>query len=77
MAVYEFKFVVSDVELTPEQHDRIGQAVAQAGALALSGSTPPEALTVRLAPNHWWVGIPPEALTKQLQEIALRKAATR
>ncbi len=59
MAKYEFKFVVTDVELSEEHQEKVSQAVAEAGALALSGVTPVNAITVRYGLRRWWYGIPP------------------
>jgi hypothetical protein len=66
---HEFHFVVTGVDLSPEQFDRIGSAVAQAGALALAEVTPADALTVRIAKNRWWRGIPPFDIAEKLQEF--------
>ena len=74
MARYEFKFVVSDVQLAKEHEERIGQAVAQAAALALAQVTPDDAVTIKFGANQWWRGRPPEALLKQLQEAAAQSA---
>jgi len=70
---YEFKFVVTDVEMSPELHERIGQAVASAGALALADFAPPEAVTVKVGKNLWWRGIPVPDLVRALQEMAAGK----
>jgi hypothetical protein len=61
MAKHEFRFIVSDVDLDPGQHERISRTVAQAAALALAEVTPVNAVSVQLRPNVWWRGIPPEA----------------
>jgi hypothetical protein len=74
VAKFEFKFVVSDVRLTKAQEAKIGQAVAQAGALALAEVTPPNAVTVAIGKNIWWRGIPADALQKQLKEFATKAA---
>ena len=70
MATYEFRFVVSDVMLTKAQEQKIGQAVGQAGAFALTEITPPQAVSVGLGKNLWWRGIPRPDLLKGLQEFA-------
>jgi len=75
MARYEFKFVVTDAELSDEHQQRVGRAVAEAGALAVASATPPNALTVPYAINHWWCGIPPVELNDALQEVAALKAS--
>jgi len=64
---HEFHFVVTGVDLSPEQVDKVGSAVAQAGALALAEVTPADAVTVRIARNRWWRGIPPFELKERLQ----------
>jgi hypothetical protein len=70
----EFTFVVTDVKLTKAQVAQIGQAVAQAGALALAEVTPPNAVSVQIGPNKWWRGIPAPELYKQLQAFGERSA---
>jgi hypothetical protein len=74
MARYEFRFVVTDTELSEEHQRKVGQAVAEAGALALAGMVPPDAVTVRWGPNRWWRGIPPVAIYQALEEVAAQKA---
>jgi hypothetical protein len=59
MAKFEFTFVVEVDALTPEDQERVGRAVTQAGALALAEVTPVNALTVSAGKNKWWRGIPP------------------
>jgi hypothetical protein len=71
---HEFSFVVTDVRLTKAQVSQIGQAVAQAGALALAEVTPPNAVSVQIGPNRWWRGIPAPDLFKQLQQFATKSA---
>jgi len=70
----EFTFVVTDVKLTKAQVAQIGQAVAQAGALALAEVTPPDAISVQIGPNKWWRGKPAPDLYKQLQQFANKSA---
>lgn len=77
VAKYEFKFVITDVELSKEVQARVGQAVAQAGALALAEITPPEAITVGIGRNIWWRGIPVPDLVQAIQEAAVQKAKGR
>jgi hypothetical protein len=74
LAKQEFSFVVTDVKLTKAQVAQIGQAVAQAGALALAEVTPPNAVSVQIGPNRWWRGIPAPDLYKQLQQFATKSA---
>ena len=59
MATHVFKFVVSDVDLTPEQQERISRAVSQAGILAVGDLTPDESVTFQLGHHGLWNGIPP------------------
>jgi len=59
MARYEFRFTLSDVELSDEHQERVGRAIAEAGVLAVADLTPPEAITARYARNRYWCGIPP------------------
>jgi hypothetical protein len=73
VATHQFKFAVSDVELKPEQIERIGQAVAQAGALALADITPENAISVQVKPGIWWRGIPAPDLYKQLEAFAAKQ----
>jgi hypothetical protein len=77
MARYEFKFVVSDVEISTEHQKKVSQAVAQAGALALAEAMPPHAVSVEYLLNHWWCGIPAVEVLEQLQEDAAQKAGER
>jgi hypothetical protein len=67
---HEFKFVLTDVELTAEQEERVSRAVAQAGALALGELLPKESLTVPVRHNVWWHGIPRPDLMTELQRVA-------
>lgn len=73
MPTHQFKFAVSDVDLTPEQVDQIGQAVAQAGALALADLTPQHAISVQVKPGIWWRGIPAPDIYKQLESFATKQ----
>ena len=70
MARYEFKFVVTDTELSEEHQQNVTQAVAEAGALALASATPADAITVRLGDNILWRGRPPIDITRALEEFA-------
>ncbi len=74
MGRYEFKFVVTDTELSEEHQRKVGQAVAEAGALALGELVPADAVTVRWGPNQWWRGIPPVTIYQALEEVAAQKA---
>ncbi len=74
MARYEFQFVVTDTELSQEHQQKVGRAVAEAGALAVASATPPGAVTVRYAVNRFWCGIPPVEILEALENIAIEKA---
>jgi len=74
LARHEFSFVVTDVTLTKTQVAQIGQAVAQAGALALAEVTPANAISVQIGPNRWWRGKPAPDLFKELQQFATKSA---
>jgi hypothetical protein len=73
VATHQFKFAVSDVDLSPEQIEHIGQAVAQAGALALADITPEHAVSVQVRPGIWWRGIPAPDIYKQLEQFAAKQ----
>ncbi|HEY1917022.1 MAG TPA: hypothetical protein VGH27_15740 [Streptosporangiaceae bacterium] len=70
MARYEFTFVVTDVELSDEHRQKVSQAVAEAGALALASATPPDAVTVRVSEYVLWRGIPPVTILRDLASYA-------
>jgi hypothetical protein len=74
MARYEFRFIVTDTELSEEHQQKVGQAVAEAGALALAGATPADAVTVNYGINRWWRGYPPAEIYQALQEIGAQRA---
>ena len=74
MARYEFRFVVTDTELSEEHQQKVSRAVAEAGALALASATPFGAVTVPYGPNRLWRGIPPPEIYEALEEIAIQKA---
>jgi hypothetical protein len=73
MARYEFKFIVTDAELSEEHRRKVSQAVAEAGALALASATPPDAVTVRVSDYILWRGIPPVTIIRDLQLYATEK----
>jgi hypothetical protein len=81
MARYEFRFIVTDTELSDEHQRQVSQAIAEAGTLAVAAQTPREAVTV-VGASHlldgpgvpWiWRGIPPVTLTEGLQTFAAGK----
>ncbi|WP_432143422.1 hypothetical protein [Streptomyces sp. bgisy084] len=70
----EFKFVVTGVDLTEEQQEHVSRAIAQAGALALGGLVPRDAVGVRLHPRIRWYGRPIDGVIEELQEFAFSEA---
>ena len=73
MATHQFKFAVSDVDLKPEQIEKISAAIAQAGALALADLTPEHAVSIQVKPGIWWRGIPAPEIYKQLEAFAAKQ----
>jgi hypothetical protein len=74
MARYEFRFVVTDTELSEEHQQKVGRAVAEAGALAVASAVPPGSVTVPVGLHRWWIGLPPPEIYQALEEAAVRKA---
>jgi len=74
MARYEFRFVVTDTELSEEHQQKVARAVAEAGALAVASATPFGAVTVPYGVNRLWRGMPPPEIYEALEEVAVRKA---
>jgi hypothetical protein len=74
MARYEFRFIVTDTELSEEHQQNVGQAIAEAGALAVAALTPRDAVTVQFRPNIWWRGFPPVEIYQALENAAAEKA---
>jgi hypothetical protein len=83
MARYEFRFIVTDAELSEEHQRNVSQAIAEAGTLAVAAGTPRDAVTV-VGASHlidgpgvpWiWRGIPPLTITKGLQEYAVEQVS--
>ncbi|MEU8524917.1 MULTISPECIES: hypothetical protein [Streptomyces] len=70
---HEFKLVLTDVELTEEQQERVSRAVAQAGVMALGDLLPKESLTVPVRRGVWWYGIPRPDLMTELQGLATER----
>jgi hypothetical protein len=67
MPKYEFTFVVTDVELSEEQRDKVDRAVVLAGTAALGSALPTDAVSAPLISDefirrHWCGGIPPADL---------------
>ncbi len=73
MAKYEFRFIVTDVDLSQEVQENVSRAVAQAGALALAEHTPADAVTIPLSDRVLWRGIPPEVEFAGLQGAVAQK----
>jgi hypothetical protein len=79
MARYEFRFIVTDAELSQEQQRAVSQAVAEAGTLAVAAHTPRDAVTVvgesPLLGIPWmWRGIPPVGVAEILQAHGAEQA---
>ncbi|NUP41236.1 MAG: hypothetical protein HOY76_30490 [Streptomyces sp.] len=73
----EFKFVVTGVELTEDQQQLVGRAIAQAGALALGELAPRHSLPVAVNPKVWWYGDPAKEVLAPVQEYAAGQVGTR
>jgi hypothetical protein len=73
MTVQEFRFVVSDINLTPAQIKQVGQAVVQAGALALADLTPEDAVTLEVRPGVFWRGLPPAPTLEAIKAHAVQQ----
>jgi hypothetical protein len=71
---YEFKFVVSDIDLSEEQERRVEQAVAQAGTLAIAESTSEQPMCVVLPFHKVWCGLPPFETIRDLEAFAASRA---
>ncbi|MGW4898110.1 hypothetical protein ACWEQL_38560 [Kitasatospora sp. NPDC004240] len=67
---HEFKFVLTGVELTEDQQERISRTVAQAGTLALGDLLPEKAIGVQVERKIWWCGIPVDDLLTALRRHA-------
>jgi hypothetical protein len=72
MAKHEFRFVVTDVELSEGDRERVNQAISQAAAFALADQTPPNAISYHFR-NILWRGLPPIELQQQLEEVVEAK----
>jgi hypothetical protein len=72
---YEFKIVVSDVDLSETHQKKIGQAIAQAGAMAIAESTSGEpVVSVPLGLNKLWLGRPAPKILHELEAFAHSEA---
>ncbi|HWG74159.1 MAG TPA: hypothetical protein VG184_08915 [Acidimicrobiales bacterium] len=74
MAKHEFRFVVTDVELSEDDRDRVNQAIGQAVAFALADQTPPNAVSYQYR-NILWRGIPPVELQHELEQVVEAKTS--
>jgi hypothetical protein len=74
MGRYEFKVVVSGVELSEEQQKRIGQSVSQAGATAIAQFSKGDPLSVPVDLKHLWIGYPAPELLRELESFAQKEA---
>ena len=70
MGRYEFKVVVSEVELSDAHQEQIGRAVAQAGAAAIAEHVGGEAQSIPVGLRHWWCGIWPEKTRDEMKQFA-------
>ncbi len=70
MARYEFRVVVSGVELSKDHEKEVGQAVAQAGAAAIATALGGAPLSVPVDLQRWWIGIPRPELVRELEQEA-------
>ncbi|HEX3391368.1 MAG TPA: hypothetical protein VHS55_02280 [Solirubrobacteraceae bacterium] len=75
MGRYEFKVVVSGVELSEEQQKHIGQSISQAGATAVAGFSRGGPISVPVDLNHLWIGIPVPELLHDLEGFAQKQVA--
>ena len=71
MAKYEFRFIITGVELPDHVQENISRAVAEAGALALGEHTPSTAVTFPIGPNIWWRGIPTVEVIKAVEQMVI------
>lgn len=75
MGRYEFKIVVSDVDLSEAHQQKIGQAVAQAGAMAIAGVTSGgPVLSIPVGLNKLWLGRPAPKILRELEAFAHNEA---
>ncbi|RPF38238.1 hypothetical protein [Streptomyces sp. TLI_185] len=73
----EFKFVVTGVELTEDQQQLVGRAIAQAAAPALGELAPRAALPVAVNPKVWWYGDPAKEVLAPVQDYAAGQVGMR
>lgn len=75
MGRYEFKVVVSDVDLSEVHQKKIGQAIAQAGAIAIAENTSGEpVVSIPLGLNKLWLGRPAPKILRELEAFAHNEA---
>jgi hypothetical protein len=70
---HEFRFVVTNVSLEPDQIEKIGRAIVQAGTLAVADLTPEEAVNFQVRPGIWWRGLPPVEIVEGLKEFGAKQ----
>jgi hypothetical protein len=68
MAKYEFKFVLTDVELSEDDEARVSRAIAQAAAAAVADLAPAESTVIFRRPILWQ-GIPPSEFSEAVQNL--------
>jgi hypothetical protein len=73
MGRYEFKVVVSDIDLTEEQQQSIEQAVALAGVMAVAEAASVQPMWRVLRPRRIWCGMPPFDFSTDLDTFAARR----
>jgi hypothetical protein len=73
MAKYEFRFIVTGVELPDHVQETMSRAIAEAGAVALGELNPPTATTLPAGRNIWWRGIPSPELVKAVEQMVQRE----
>jgi hypothetical protein len=74
MATHQFKFAVSDANLTDAQVAEVSQAIARAGSAAVAKFTPNTAIDVQIGLLEWWRGVPRDEIMIQLKKFASQHA---
>jgi hypothetical protein len=74
MATHQFKFAVSDANLTDRQVAEVSQAIARAGSAAVAKFTPTAAIDVQIGPLVWWRGVPVDDISVPLKKFAQQQA---
>jgi hypothetical protein len=73
MGRYEFRVVVSDIDLSEEQEKAIEQAVALAGVMAVAEVASVQPMYRVLRPRRIWCGLPPFDFVADLDTFAARR----